>query len=62
MTELTPQYYTKHRLTEISFQLCEIITTLTENKGSTLQNHTGFAALPANLVWAEDALCGPPVL
>lgn len=50
MTELTPQYYTKHRLTEISFQLCEIITTLTENKGSTLQNHTGFAALPANLV------------
>lgn len=62
MTEFTPQNYTKHRLTNVSFQLCDIITTLTENKRSILQNHAGFAALSANLVCAEDSSCGPLVL
>lgn len=62
MAEFTPQRYTKYKLTKISFQLCEITTTLTENKRSILQNHAGFAALSANLVCAEDSLCGPLVL
>lgn len=49
MAEFTPSSYTKHRLTKISFHLCEIITTLSENKRSILQNHAGFAALSASL-------------
>lgn len=61
MAEFTLQNYTQHQVTKISFQLCGIITTLTENKRSILQNCAGFAALSANLVCAEDSLCGPLV-
>lgn len=61
MAEFTPSSYTKHRLTKISFHLCEI-TTLSENKRTILQSHAGFAALSANLVCAEDSLYRPLVL
>lgn len=58
MAEFTPQI-TPNAGLQNKFSLCEIMTTLRENKRSILQNCAGFADLSANLGCAEDSLCGP---